>query len=122
MGFELNPYNMCVPTKTINNKQCTIVWYVDDTKISHEDNNVISYVIEKIKTNFGKMTVTRGKEHVFLGMNITFHENGTVSIKMKEYIKEAIADFREDITRSETTPAKKNIFEIDEESKWGINR
>jgi hypothetical protein len=31
-------------------------------------------------------------------MNITFHDDGTVSVKMKDYIKEAIADFGEDIT------------------------
>jgi hypothetical protein len=35
---------------------------------------------------------------------------------MKEYIKEAIADFGESITQLATTPAKKNLFEIDEES------
>jgi hypothetical protein len=117
MGFELNPYDMCVANKTIENKQCTIVWYVDDTKISHENSNVVTHVIEKIETRFGKMTVTRGKEHVFLGMNINFHENGTASIKMREYIKEAITDFGESITKSATTPAKKNLFEIDEESE-----
>jgi hypothetical protein len=47
-------------------------------------------------------------------MHITFHDNGTVSVKMKEYIKEAIADFGEDITRTAATPAKKNLFDIDE--------
>jgi hypothetical protein len=116
MGFELNPYDTCVANKTIDGKQCTLVWYVDDTKISHVDGNVVSHVIKKIETKFGKMTVTQGKEHVFLGMNISFHENGTTSIKMKEYIKEAIAYFGEAITRFATTPAKKNLFEIDEDS------
>jgi hypothetical protein len=62
------------------------------------------------------MAVTRGKEHVFLGMNISFHNDGTASIVMKDYIKEAIAHFGEDITRSATTPAKRNLFEIKENS------
>ena len=35
---------------------------------------------------------------------------------MKDYIKDAIADFGESITRSATSPAKKNLFKIDEES------
>jgi hypothetical protein len=35
---------------------------------------------------------------------------------MKDYIKEAIAHFGEDITRSATTPAKRNLFEIKENS------
>jgi hypothetical protein len=45
-------------------------------------------------------------------MNISFHNGGTASIVMKDYIKEAIAHFEEDITRSATTPAKRNLFEI----------
>jgi hypothetical protein len=98
MGFKMNPYDTCVANKTIEGKQCTIVWYVDDTKISHVDNKVVSYVINKIEERFGEMTVTRGKEHLFLGMNIDFHKDGTATIKMKDYIKEAIADFGESIT------------------------
>jgi hypothetical protein len=116
MGFELNPYDACVANKVIDGKQCTIVWHVDDTKISHEDNKAVSHVIQKIEARFGEMAVTRGKEHVFLGMNITFHNDGTASIVMKDYIKEAIAHFGEDITRFATTPAKRNLFEIKENS------
>jgi hypothetical protein len=33
MGFELNPYDQCIANSMINGKQCTIAWYVDDTKI-----------------------------------------------------------------------------------------
>lgn len=33
-GYVINPYNWCVTNKIINNKQCTIVWHVDDLKIS----------------------------------------------------------------------------------------
>jgi hypothetical protein len=63
------------------------------------------------------MAVTRVKKHVFLGMDMEFHTDGTTTIKMKEYIKEAIADFGENIVRRAATPAKKNLFDIDEDSK-----
>jgi hypothetical protein len=116
MGFELNPYDTCVANMTVDDKQCTIVWYVDDTKISHVDDKVVTGVIAKLEEKFGEMTVTRGKEHVFLGMNIKFNEDGTATIKMKEYIQEAIADFGEDITRTAATPAKRDLFEVNEES------
>jgi hypothetical protein len=53
---------------------------------------VVTAVIKKIEAKFGKMTVTRGKHHVFLGMDITFNGNGTVTLLMTEYLKEAIAD------------------------------
>jgi hypothetical protein len=116
MGYELNPYDTCVANKIVNGKQCTIAWYVDNNKISHVDDKVVTHVIEKIEGRFGKMTVTRGMEHVFLGMKLGFHDNGTVSVDMREHIKEAIEDFGEPITRSAATPAKKNLFEIDESS------
>jgi hypothetical protein len=80
------------------------------------DENVVTDVIKKIEERFGEMAVTRGKKHVFLGMDIEFHDNGTVSVKMKEYIKEAIQDFGEDIVQSVATPAKKDLFKTDESS------
>ena len=49
LGFELNPYNLCVANKTINDRQCTIVWHVDDNKISHVYVDVVKDVIAKIE-------------------------------------------------------------------------
>ena len=61
MGFELNPYDTCVANKTIDGKQCTIAWYVDNNKISHVDERDVTGVIERITERFGEMAVTRGK-------------------------------------------------------------
>ena len=36
-GFKLNPYDPCVANKTINDKQMTVCWHVDDLKVSHVD-------------------------------------------------------------------------------------
>jgi hypothetical protein len=116
MGFVLNPYDLCVANKTINGKQCTIVWYVDDNKISHVDHNVVTEIIAKIEIRFGKVTVTRGKEHIFLGMKITLRADKTVKINMEDYVKEAIVDSLEDVSVGATTPAHKNLFDINPES------
>jgi len=35
MGFKLNPYDPCVANSQVKGKQCTVVWYVDNNKISH---------------------------------------------------------------------------------------
>ena len=92
-------------------------WYADDTKISHIDSTVVTKIIKAIEEKFGDMTVlTRGKSHVFLGMDIDFHANGTATIKMKECNKEAISDFGQEITRLATSPAKRDLFEINEDS------
>jgi len=80
MGFVLNPYDPCVDNKMINGKQCIIINYVDDNKISHVNANVVTQIIESIEKHFGKMTVTIGKKHTFLGIDICFNEDGTVQI------------------------------------------
>ena len=42
IGFELNPYYPCVSNKTINGKQLTLVWHVDDIKASHVEAEVVT--------------------------------------------------------------------------------
>ncbi len=37
MGFEVNPYDPCVINKMVNGIQMTVMWYVDDLKVSHKD-------------------------------------------------------------------------------------
>ena len=35
-GFEINPYDPCMANKIIDEYQMTVVWHVDDLKISHK--------------------------------------------------------------------------------------
>ena len=70
LGFVINEHDRCVSNCMIDGKQCTICWYVDDTKISHMDPKVVDQVISKIEEKFGKMIVTRGKAHNFVGMDL----------------------------------------------------
>ena len=116
MGFVLNPYDPCVANCDINGKQCTIAWYVDDTKISHVDPDVVTDIVNKLEERFDKMTVTRGREHVFLGMKIRYTEERTAIITMKDYLKEAITGSGLDITKTASTPANGNLFKIDDKS------
>ena len=67
-GFKMNPYDPCVANMEIKGKQCTTCWYVDDMQISHVDYQVVNDIISKIEDDFGKMIVTRGKAHKFVGI------------------------------------------------------
>ena len=116
MGFVLNPYDACIANSTIDGSQCTIAWYVDDTKISHVDPKVVTRVIERMEERFDKMTVTRGREHNFLGMHIVYTEEHTAVITMKSYLEEAITESGLEIKRKAATPARKNLFDIDEKA------
>jgi hypothetical protein len=53
-GFTINPYDWCVANRTVNGSQCTVVWHVDDLKISHLDPAVITHVIGKLSEVFGE--------------------------------------------------------------------
>jgi hypothetical protein len=86
------------------------------------DDTVVTDVIEKIEAKFGKMTVTRGKHHLFLGMDITFNDDATVTLLMKEYLKEAIADLGMDASRVAATPAKRDLFAINDNSEHLENK
>ena len=73
MGYQINEYDWCFMNKIIDDKQCTILWPVDDLKKSHVDPAVISGVLSDIDTEYekiSKMTITRGKVHKYLGMTI----------------------------------------------------
>ena len=52
IGFIINPYDFCVANKFINGKQMTIIWHVDDLKISHVDGNEITKIIEWLKSKY----------------------------------------------------------------------
>jgi hypothetical protein len=53
-GFVLNIYHKCIANKLINSKQCTIIWHVDDLKISHVDKKVVNDIIMRLGNKFGK--------------------------------------------------------------------
>jgi hypothetical protein len=107
---------MCVVNLTIEGKQCTILWYVNDNKISHGDEKVVTRIIEAIEDSFGKMVVTRGDSHVFLGMEIMFPGDGTVKTQMRDHLQENIEAFCGEITRKVATPARCTLFEVDASS------
>ena len=115
-GFKLNKYDPCVANKMINGHQCTILWYVDDSKISHKDPRVVSEVIKTLEDTFGEMTGTRGKKHTFVGMDIEFKEDGKVELSMREYLQECINTFGEAFNGGAKTPARPSLFEIDKDS------
>ena len=68
------------------------MFYVDDNKISHKNEKVLTKVINKLEGHFGKLEISRGREHNFLGMRIKFIGD-EVHISMTDFIREAIDMF-----------------------------
>ena len=85
IGFELNLYDRCVANKIIKCTQCTIVWYVDDVKVSHICQKVLGKVTNKMQDHFGPMDITKGNKHSYLGMNININrDEKVIEIEMKQ--------------------------------------
>ena len=95
----------------MNGKQCTILWYVDDNKILHKDEKVVTGHIKILEEYFGKFSITRGKKHNYLGMDVLIKENGKVEINMKEQISKMIDDFSENIEGLTPTPSRTDIYD-----------
>jgi Reverse transcriptase (RNA-dependent DNA polymerase) len=121
LGFEDNPYDSCVMNKMVNNKQCTIGWYVDDLKISHVEETVVEEIVAKLQEEYGKeapLSVNRGKVQDYLGMKIDFSNEGKVVFSMKEYIKGMLEECPEELLKAGAakTPAASHLFEINEKA------
>ena len=103
----------------INGKQCTILWHVDDLKISHVDANVVSDVIRQLEETFGNeapLTVTRGKIHEYLGMTLDFSKPEKAMILMIEYIDNILKDMPAEFDGYAATPAANHLFMVNEDA------
>jgi hypothetical protein len=119
-GFKINPYDACVANKMINGKQCTILWHVDDLKISHIDSTVVTDVIAMLSAEFGKeapLTISRGATHEYLGMTLDFTEKGVAKIDMSKYVENIITEMPEDMAGVCPTPAASHLFEVNTEAE-----
>ena len=119
-GFEINPYDTCVANKMINGKQCTILWHVDDLKISHVDAMEVTKIIQLLSSEFGKeapLTINRGKVHDYLGMRIDFSEKGVAKIDMEQYIQNILNEMPHEMTGVSPTPAANHLLDVNPESE-----
>ena len=52
-SFQVNPYDSCVVNKQINGHQMTVVWHVDDLKISHKNPEEITKLAKYLSKIYG---------------------------------------------------------------------
>ena len=76
----------------MNGAQCTVVWYVDDLKMSHRDESAVTYFASELaKRNRGKIKVKRGKVFDYLGIDLDFGSvPGVLIISMIKYLQEVL--------------------------------
>jgi hypothetical protein len=57
LGFTINPHDRCVVNKMIDGEQCTIIWHVDDLKLSHIKQEVLDNIASKLNAQYGMEVV-----------------------------------------------------------------
>jgi hypothetical protein len=117
-GFVMNPYDVWYMNKEIDRKQCTIVWHVDDLKISHVDSEVVSSIIGIVEKEFAKhkpLTIQIGLLHDYLGMTIDFSVKRKVMITMIDSIEKMREEIPEDMKGEKQSPARDHLFQVNEE-------
>jgi hypothetical protein len=122
IGFVVNLYDPCVANKDINGKQFTLVWHVDDVKMSHVDSTEVDKFIDWLRgiyenEQIGKLKVSRGKIHNYLGMVLDFTVPGEVKINMVDYVKKMVQDFPDESKAKAATPAAMHLFEVNDDAK-----
>ena len=62
-GFVVNPYDPCVANMTVKGSQMTVVWHVDDLKVSHADDFEITKLGQFLSGTYNGLSVRRGANH-----------------------------------------------------------
>ena len=112
-GFEMNDYDPCVANMDTPGEQLTVLWHVDDLKISCKDSFEITKLLSYLNKLYGgKLVAHRGKKCDYLGMNLDFSEPGVFTVDMIPYIQNVIADFPEEIKHTSPTPHADHLFKV----------
>ena len=96
--------------------QLTVLWHVDDLKISCVNEFEITKLLLYLKSIYGNnISINRGKVHDYLGMTMDFSEDGVFRVTMLPFIDTIFADFPEPITRSAPSPYTDYLFKVRDE-------
>ncbi len=122
IGFEVNPYDICVANRTIEGKQHTGTWHVDDLKSSHMDprvNDKFHIWCEKVygSKELGHVKVVCGNRHDYLAMILDYSVPGAMKLDMIYYILQIIKDFPYNLKSITTNPWTEKLFKVNNESK-----
>ena len=66
----MNPYDQCIANKEVNGSQMTIVWHVDDLKVSNKNPWEITKMAILLSKIYGDIKVQHGKKLEYLSMDL----------------------------------------------------
>jgi hypothetical protein len=116
-----------VANKKVQGLQQTILFHVDNLKLSHKMklvNDRVKKWLNSQYSNHGKVTATCDKVHNYLGMELDYWERGDLKINMTKYVENMINDFpvklgKKDVAKA---PAADSLFNLGTGAKLGMKR
>jgi hypothetical protein len=127
IGFQVNPYVICVANKMVKGNQLTVAFHVDDLKNSHVTSTVVEEFVDWVKKKYEdpeikKISPSRGKVHNYLGMTLDYSLPGKVKLlmKMKDYILKMLLEFpyqdQVKALKAVQTPAAEYLFVVNKKA------
>lgn len=120
LGFSLNPYDTCLAKKSINGKQQTICWHVDDFILKNEYPAVNDAMIAWFNAKYGKLaevTVHRGLTHEYLGMTLYFSWPGKVAVNLTDNVRSVVEEAPKEFGGVADIPAANQLFNTSDKSE-----
>ena len=95
-GFVINPYDPCVANKLVNGTYMTVVWHVDDAKISHKSTEVLDKFVKFVDDKYGDdelghVKAVKGNIHTYLGMQLIW-DKGMFIVDVRKYVVDVIKE------------------------------
>lgn len=118
-GFTLNLYDNCITNKVIVGMQCTVLWHVNNLKMSHVADHILDELVDQLNGHYGKiapLTVMQGAQgmtHDYLSsMTLDYGVLGKVMICMDDYMQDLLDNKApEDMAGMATTLAGNHLHQ-----------
>ena len=126
MGFNPNPDKLCVWNRNIDDREMTVVLFVDDLKASFHSEEGLNDFIRDLEKVYGKLEPVRGKVFDYCGIRVgkvfdycgitmDYTTKGVCKLSAERYIGMAIEDFEREngkIKKGAKTTAQVNLFNV----------
>ena len=117
-GYVVNPMDPCVWNKDSDDKQCTVLFHVDDLSCSCRVEQTLKDLEALLVSEFGEEHIkcVYGDEQNYLGMHFSYTKDGRVYIDMIGYLEAVLENAGVTDNESAKTPANSNLFLIKEDA------
>ena len=116
----MNPYYAGVANRTVNGKQHTVAWHVDDLNSIHVDpkvNDDFQKWLEKMygSDDIGHVEASRVKVHEYFAMTLDYTDEVKLNIYMRNSLDAIIAEFPHRLSDTLKCTWTEKMFKVNKE-------